>query len=262
VTSEHIQEYDDAMIALLELVWGSGYMSPGGPGEIKMIVDGVQLAGKKVLDIGCGTGGIDQFLAKTFNPKQLVGIDVEIGLIERATERAKENGLGEQLRFKCVEPGPLPFEDASFDVVFSKDAMVHIGDKETLFEEVFRVLSPGGFIVACDWMSGTDEPYSEQMTYYIKAEGLDFGMASPRRYRAAMTAAGFADVQITDRNDWYGPLAHKEHEALSGPLYERIVELVGREFADQEIEVWRALTVVVDSGELRPSHMRAHKPAA
>ena len=67
---------------------------------------------------------------------------------------------------------------------------------------------------------------------------------------------------MTDRNAWYKPLAHKEHEALSGPLYERLVELVGQEFADHEIEIWRALTVVVDSGELRPNHMRARKPAA
>jgi hypothetical protein len=35
---------------------------------------------------------------------------------------------------------------------------------------------------------------------------------------------------------------------------------VGKAFADNEIEVWRALTVVVDSGELRPGHMRARKP--
>ncbi len=262
MTFEQTQEYDDALVALLELVWGEGYLSPGGPEEIKMIVDDIDLAGKKVLDIGCGTGGIDQFLAETFGPKQIVGVDVDRGLIERANKRAQASDLGERLRFECVVPGSLPFTEASFDVVFSKDAMVHIGDKEALFGDIFRVLRPGGVFTASDWMCSTDEPFSEEMAYYVEEEGLGFGMASPDRYRGAMAAAGFSDIKMTDRNAWYRPLVHKEYEALSGPLYKQLVERVGQEFADHEVEVWRALAVVVESGELRPSHMRARKPVA
>jgi phosphoethanolamine N-methyltransferase len=85
-------------------------------------------------------------------------------------------------------------------------------------------------------------------------------MASPARYRAAMEGAGFQDIRMTDRNDWYRPLARREHAALSGPLYERLAAQVGKDFVDHEIEVWRALTVVVDSGDLRPGHLRARKP--
>lgn len=44
------------------------------------------------------------------------------------------------------------------------------------------------------------------------------------------------------------------------PLYDQLVPRVGRAFLDHEIEVWRALTVVVDSGELRPGHLRPCKP--
>jgi phosphoethanolamine N-methyltransferase len=145
-------------------------------------------------------------------------------------------------------------------VVFSKDAMVHIADKEALFAEIFRVLRPGGSVAASDWMSATDGPFSAAMRYYVEVEGLGFGMASPARYRAAMERAGFQDIRMADRNDWYRPLAHREHDALAGPLYDRLVARVGKEFVDHEIEVWRALTVVVDSGELRPGHLRALKP--
>jgi phosphoethanolamine N-methyltransferase len=164
--------------------------------------------------------------------------------------------------FQTVTPGPLPFSDGSFDVVFSKDAMVHIADKEALFAEIFRVLRPGGCIAASDWMSSTEAPFSAEMDYYIKVEGLGFGIGSPPRYHAAMAQAGFRDIRMIDRNDWYKPLAHREHDAIAGPLYDQLVARVGNAFVDNGIEIWRALAVVVDSGELRPGHMRAMKPGA
>jgi phosphoethanolamine N-methyltransferase len=256
---EQTQEYDDALVALLELVWGEGYMSPGGPEEIRLIVEGVELGGKDVLDLGCGTGGITRFLAESYRPAGIVGIDVDRGLIERATQRAADAGLT-NVTFRTVTPGPLPFADGSFDVVFSKDAMVHIENKEALFADIFRVLRPGGRLAASDWMSGTDGPFSAAMAYYLQTEGLGFGMASPTRYRTALAAAGFRDIRLADRNAWYAPLAHREHDALAGPLYDKLVARVGKAFVDHEIEVWRAMTVVVDSGELRPGHLRARKP--
>lgn len=76
-----------------------------------------------------------------------------------------------------------------------------------------------------------------------------------------MERAGFRDIRLIDRNDWYKPLARREYEALAGPLYDDLVARVGKEFVDHEIEVWRALTVVVDSGELRPGHLWAVKPS-
>ena len=64
-------------MAVLEAVWGEGYLSPGGSDEIRMIVEGVALAGKAVLDLGCGTGGITRFLAETYRRAFIVGIDAE-----------------------------------------------------------------------------------------------------------------------------------------------------------------------------------------
>jgi phosphoethanolamine N-methyltransferase len=256
MTSEQTQAYDDALVTLLELVWGEGYLSPGGPEEIRTIVEGVDLVGKDVLDLGCGTGGITRFLAETYRPARVVGIDVDEGLIARAAAAA---GLG-SVTFRTVTPGPLPFADGSFDMVFSKDAMVHIADKEALFADIFRVLRRGGRVAASDWMSSTDGPFSDAMRYYLEVEGLGFGMASPARYRAAMERAGFEEICMVDRNDWYRPLAHREHDALAGPLYATLAARVGKDFLDHEIEVWRALTVVVDGGELRPGQLRARKP--
>jgi phosphoethanolamine N-methyltransferase len=260
MTTGQTQEYDDALVAVLEAVWGEGYLSPGGHEEIRLIVEGVPLAGKSVLDLGCGTGGITRFLTESYRPARIVGIDVDAGLIARATQRAGKARTDHRLTFQTVSPGPLPFADGSFDVVFSKDAMVHIADKEALFADIFRVLRAGGVVAASDWMSSTDGPFSSAMNDYLDAEGLGFGIGSPARYESALAKAGFQNIRLVDRNAWYRPLARREYEAVAGPLYDELAARVGKDFVDHEVEVWRTLTVVVESGELRPCHLSAQKP--
>ena len=75
--------YPEAELQFLEKVWGKGFVSPGGPEEVAEILRDVDFKNKRILDIGCGMGGIE---------------------------------------FRLVEPGPLPFDEASFDIVFRKDA--------------------------------------------------------------------------------------------------------------------------------------------
>ena len=62
----HIDEYNDTMIQVLELIWGSGYMSPGGEGYVLNLFEGLDLKDKKILDIGCGLGGPACYLAEKF----------------------------------------------------------------------------------------------------------------------------------------------------------------------------------------------------
>ena len=58
--------YDDLTVDFLEALWGDGYLSPGGPDEVARILAGLDLAGRTVLDIGCGSGGITVSLARDY----------------------------------------------------------------------------------------------------------------------------------------------------------------------------------------------------
>ncbi len=254
-------EYGEAMVAALELIWGEGFLSPGGPEEVAAILAGRDIRGARVLDIGCGIGGIDLLLAERFGAAKVVGIDVEGENIERARRRAAQKGLAGRVSYRRVEPGPLPFPAASFDVVFSKDAIIHVPDKESLFAEAFRLLEPGGRLMASDWLRRDDRPPSPEMERYIAAEGLSFAMASAERYRRALEAAGFRQVETRDRNAWYAARAREELAALSGPLRGRLFELVGEAEAERQILVWRRMLVVLETGELRPTHLYGEKPA-
>jgi phosphoethanolamine N-methyltransferase len=252
--------YPPQVIAFLEELWGAGFLSPGGPEEVLRVVDGVDLAGLTVLDIGCGIGGATMTLARNANAANVIGIDVERQLCEIAGERVEANGLADRIEIRHVEPGPLPFDDASFDVVFSKDSIVHIADKETLAADVFRVLRPGGWFLASDWLTSHDGEMSVEMRAYVAAEDLDFGMASPVRYRRALDAAGFDDVDLVDRNPWYRLMARDELERLTGSERARFETAIGAEELDRQIRTWRAMMPVLDSGEHCPHHLRARRP--
>lgn len=252
--------YPEPVIGFLELLWGRGWLSPGGPDELDRLLKGEDLKDRHVLDIGCGAGGIDCLLVSKYGAAKVTGIDVEAPVIETARARAAEAGVTERIELVHVQPGPLPFADQVFDVVFSKDSIVHIPDKHALAREVFRVLKPGGVFVASDWLTSHDGEPSPAMKTYLASEDLDFGMASPAVYESALAAAGFTQVRLTGRNPWYRQQARVELDRLKGELYERALAELGRELVDHNIQTWTLMLKVLDTGEHCPHHVRATKP--
>jgi SAM-dependent methyltransferase len=251
--------YPPRMIAMLEAVWGSGFLSPGGPEEVARVIGAHDLRGKSVLDIGCGAGGIAIALVRHHGAGYVTGLDVEDPVLTHARDLVAREGLSDRIGLIKVAPGPLPFPPATFDVVFSKDSIIHIPDKHALMAEVFRVLKPGGWFLASDWLIGTEE-ISPLMAEYIAAEGLDFGMATPARYLDAMAAAGFQGGRTTSRNDWYRTRARAELERLKGEAGAAAARIVGQDFVDQNIEIWSRMIPVLDTGEHCPTHLAAQKP--
>ena len=253
--------YDDTLVAFLEELWGDGFLSPGGPDEVARTVDGIDLTGATVIDIGCGSGGATMALVRNHGAGRVIGIDVEHLVCERAAARVARAGLSDRIEIRLVVPGPLPFDDGSADIVFSKDSIVHIADKETLATDVYRVLRPGGWFVASDWLISHDGEPSPEMAAYIAAEGLDFGMASPARYRRALEAAGFGDVELRNRNPWYLEVARDELARLQGRDRERFERVVGAAELGHQIDLWSAMVPVLESGEHCPHHIRGRRPA-
>lgn len=252
--------YDDRHIAFLEALWGEGYLSPGGAQEVARVIEGLNLTGASVLDIGCGSGAIAVSLVRDHNAGHVTGIDVETPVCAASTHRVAQACLSDRITIREVSPGPLPFDDAAFDVVFSKDSIIHIPDKEALAADVFRVLKPGGWFAASDWLISHDGAPSPEMAHYIALEDLDFAMASPHRYAAALQAAGFTDIALTNRNPWYAKVAQLELARFLGPERPDFEAAHGADLIADQIATWQAMIGVLQSGEHCPHHLRARKP--
>ena len=258
MSGTHEDEYDDNLVTLLELVWGAGFLAPGGADNVRQTVAGVDITGSEVLDIGCGIGGADLVLAGELGA-HVTAIDIEAPLLARARDHATAAGLAGRIDFHLVEPGALAFADQSFDHVFSSGVLIHVEDKPAMLADILRVLRPGGWLLAYDWMKGT-EPYSDDMRHWFRMEGLTYAMDHLGNYRRFLEQAGFVDIGTEDGNAEYLALCRREYAQMQGPLFARMTELLGVDKRDHFIENWRSMVVVLENGELRPGRLRGRRP--
>ncbi len=112
--------------------------------------------GMKVLDVGCGIGGPCRMLADEFGC-EVTGIDFTAEYIRTAKALTKMVGLEKKVTFVEGSALDLPFDPASFDVLWTQHAQMNIQDKATLYQEIKRVLKPGGIFVYYDIFQGKEK---------------------------------------------------------------------------------------------------------
>lgn len=146
----------------------------------------------RLLDIGCGIGGTSRFFASTAGC-EVVGIDLSPTYVDVAETLTGWTGLSHLAGFKAGSAMDLPFEDNSFDRAVQLHVGMNIADKAALFEEIARVLRPGGRLGVYDVVrQGEGEltfpvPWASDPSHSFVAEAAV--------YRSALQSAGFAVVE-------------------------------------------------------------------
>ena len=98
----------------------------------------VSFKNKTILDLGCSSGYLlERFLShETFTP---VGADIDPEVLDQARQR-----YGNKMRFLQTTASTLPLESESIDVVYTVDTAEHLSRPKEMFQEIYRVLKPGG----------------------------------------------------------------------------------------------------------------------
>ncbi len=157
----------------------------------------------RILDCGCGPGSVTVGLAQWAPDGQTTGIDIGAEQLEGARTLARDLGV-ENVTFRQGDVFDLPFEDGSFDLVFSQTVFFHIPDHAKALAEIKRVLRPGGLVALRDVINSSviiwpDEPLLRQIGRMIRLGGQRSG-GNPdvgRELGTLLHAAEFEDVFFT-----------------------------------------------------------------
>lgn len=152
--------------------------------------------GETVVDLGSGAG-FDCFLAadRVGKTGRVIGVDMTPEMIEKARENA-EKGSYTNVEFRLGEIEHLPVADNAANTVISNCVINLTPDKRMVFEEVFRILKPGGRLMVSDIVLLKELPdfIKNSAAAYI---GCISGAIMKEEYIATIKAAGFRKVDIT-----------------------------------------------------------------
>ncbi|KAJ1394241.1 S-adenosyl-L-methionine-dependent methyltransferase [Sesbania bispinosa] len=236
-------EYNQRSILRYEHVYGSGFVSTGGLETTKEFVARLGLKpGQKVLDVGCGVGGGDFYMAQNFDV-EVLGIDLSINMISLAIERAI--GLKCAVEFDCADCSKKTYPENTFDVIYTRDAMLYIKDKPTLFRSFYKWLKPGGKLLITDYCKSA-ESLSLEFAEYIEKGG--YHIHDMKTYEQMLKTVGFDDVIVEDRTDMFVKTLKQELIALENKKDDFIRD-VGDEDYNEIVERWKAKQIRGESRE-------------
>ena len=180
VDTEHLTQ---EVLTEVDHIHGGGYANTV---EHTALVD--LAPGIAVLDIGCGIGGPARYFAEAFDCR-VTGIDLTQEYIDVATMLTKRCGLDDRVTFQCANAIDLPFEDKSFDAVFSLNVTMNIEDRSGFYAEVARVLRPGGQLAVSEIGQGPGgDPYYPLP--WARDASYSF-LVPPDELRTGLEGAGF-----------------------------------------------------------------------
>ncbi|THH05214.1 hypothetical protein EW145_g4958 [Phellinidium pouzarii] len=173
--------------------------------------------GMRVLDVGCGVGGPAREIAR-FADATIVGLNNNDFQIQRARRYTTRAGLSDQVSFAKGDFMKLAeqFGENSFDAVYAIEATVHAPSWEGVYEQIRRVLKPGGVFGVYEWCM-TDSwdpsiPEHKELAHQIEIGNGIPEMRPLAKAREALVKVGFQiehEEDLAERPDvvpWYYPL--------------------------------------------------------
>ena len=151
-----------------------------------------------ILDVGCGVGGSSRRLAQVVGCR-VTGVDLSERFISTAHALSELVGMQGRVDFTAASALQLPYDDASFDGVWSLQMNMNVRDKAAWLRELHRVLRPGGRLVLYEVCAGDTAPPYFPVPW---AQHADMSCLVPlHEFHAAILSAGFSIEHWQDKTD-------------------------------------------------------------
>ena len=152
--------------------------------------------GARVCDIGCGYGATARVLAREYGAS-VTGLTLSEAQFIYSVEAGGEDGNPQILLMDFMDNG---FDGDSFDAAISIESSEHFQDKPGLFEEIYRIVRPGGRVGIYAWLAkeGAADWQVNRLLEPICREGRLPGLGTEQDYRGWFTEAGFEGVRFED----------------------------------------------------------------
>src|SRR5215469_12399730 len=169
---------------------------------------------ERVLDVGSGLGGPSRYLAWRYGCR-VSGVDLTAEFVRVADMLTRMTGLVGRVDYRQGNALDLPFEDMSFDVVWSQNAAMNIADRDRLYGEMLRVLRPGGKLALQEVAVGPggDPHYPVQWAHEPSTSFLLTQQAT----REKLEMAGFRVLVWQDTTAEARQAAHTRARNVEGP---------------------------------------------
>lgn len=158
--------------------------------------------GETCVDLGSGRGTDALRMAESVGSEGFVyGIDISEGMLKKAEKNAVKLGI-KNVSFLKSNLETIPLEDSSVDLVISNCTINHADNKQTVWNEIFRILRKGGRFVVSDIYSSEPVPEEYKNDPAAIAECWA-GSVTRELYAEQLNNAGFSDIHILEESDPY-----------------------------------------------------------
>ena len=143
--------------------------------EVPQVLDRIGISpGERVLEVGCGPGVYTVQAAPRLKPNgQLVAVDLQPEMVERASERIREAGL-DNVEFHVTDAHHLPLEDTSVDRAFLVGVLPEIPDPQRALAELRRVLRPDGTLSISEGFFDPDYRFAFETIRQVQQAGFEW----------------------------------------------------------------------------------------
>lgn len=141
----------------------------------KAIKELKSLKPQKMLDVATGTGDFAFEAIKILKPKEIIGVDISVGMLEVAKKKIAERNLGHVFSVQKGDSEGLLFEDNTFDAITVAFGVRNYENLEKGLADMFRVLKPGGKIVVLEFSKPRVFPVKQVYNFYFKRITPFFG---------------------------------------------------------------------------------------